>query len=230
MADPLALFHAALHLDVGMCCLMASVTSDVPDLDHLVLPTTEQHVLLLRVPVDAIDRQEVSRELHHVLQWTPNVPDSHHAVTLAACELVRVGRAVLDALDARLLPEALDIIAELQYLANWFAHVEHSNTVVMAPADELCARLVRTPVEIGLLSVVLMQRFEISWRKFRLSFTHYVEVDKIYRFIVRCIDDNIWVELIPFNLQSGASFATVVFLEGSLNCDLVMTIVHLIEA
>ena len=86
---------------------MTVATGDIPDLDQIVLPTAEQHVLLLWVPVDAIDFVKVSLELHHVLQWLSNVPDSYHSVALAARKIVRVSRAVLDALDARLRSETL---------------------------------------------------------------------------------------------------------------------------
>ena len=118
------------------------------------------------MPVDALNRVEVRRELQEGLRRLPNVPDRDHAVALAAGDFVPVTRAVLDALDAGLRVEAVHSAAELEQLP-FNLSVKHANALVLAAADELSG-LARAPVEVG-LRLVLVELMEGAANEFRLA-------------------------------------------------------------
>jgi len=153
---PLRLLDGVLSLDFVQRLHVIILTFQIPHLDGVILPTAQQNIALIRVPIKTQCALDMRFKCLCRLELLPHVPNVDFAVFMAGSDVVRVHWVVLHALNTLLHITAIYVV-----LANFhnalfrLINIIYQNSLIKATRHKLLGHM-WIPIKSALIGMIII--------------------------------------------------------------------------
>jgi hypothetical protein len=153
---PLCLLDGVLSLDFIQRLHSIILTFQIPHLDGVILPTAQQNIALIRVPIKTQCALDMRFKCLCRLELLPHVPNIDFTVFMAGSDIIGVHRVVLHALDALLHIAAIYVVfANFHNTLFRLINIIYQNSLIKTARHKLLGHL-WIPIKSALISMIVI--------------------------------------------------------------------------